>query len=168
MFRKRLLTFTRPLENDTYGIYKPLGVRLLNILPLVFSHLRKHRFRHHFVDILNPLCSCALETENKEHYFLHYQNNLPFRIILLNDLNNINTAIAFLNSNHLLRVILYGDESFNKETNCKMLTASIKFIKDPQRFEKSLFYCIQIIIKLLQLIRHIVVDRQGFIVNFLF
>ena len=70
---------------------------------------------------------------SQEHYFLHCQNNLSFRTTLMNDLNNINTAIASLNSNDLLRVILYGDESFNKETNCKILTASTK------RFEKSLF-----------------------------
>ena len=57
----------------------------------------------------------------------------------MNDLNNINTAIASINSNDFLRVILYGDKSFNKETNCKILTATIKFIKDTQRFEKSLF-----------------------------
>ena len=48
----------------------------------------------------------------------------------MNDLDNINTAIASLNSNGLFRAIFYGDESFNKETNCKILTASIKFIKD--------------------------------------
>ena len=57
----------------------------------------------------------------------------------MNDLNNINTAIASLNSNDLLKVILYGNESFNKETNCEILTASMKFIKETQRFEKSLF-----------------------------
>ena len=57
----------------------------------------------------------------------------------MNDLNNINTAIASLNSNAFLRVILYGDKSFNKEANCKILTASIIFVKDAQRFEKSLF-----------------------------
>ena len=57
----------------------------------------------------------------------------------MNDLNNINTAIALLNPNDFLRVILYGDKSFNRETNCKILTASIKFIEDIQRFEKSLF-----------------------------
>ena len=70
----------------------------------------------------------------------------------MNDLNYINTAIASLNSNDLLRVILYSDEMFNKETNCKILTAHIKFIKDTKRFEKSLFKCIQNIINLLQLI----------------
>ena len=126
-------------RKDTYGIYDPLGIRLLNRLHLSFSHLRKHKFRHNFADTLNPLCSCSLETEDTEHYFLCCQNNLSFHITLMNDLNNINTAIASLNSNDLLRVILYGDESFNKETNCKILTASIKFIKDTKRFEKSLF-----------------------------
>ena len=129
MFRKKLLTFTRPLENDTYGIYDPLGVNLLNRLRLGFSHLRKHKFRHNFADTLNPLCSCTLEIEDTEHYFLRYQNNILFRTTLMNDLNNINTSIASLNSNDFLRVILYGDKSFNKETNCKILTASIKFNK---------------------------------------
>ena len=129
MFRKKLLTFTRPLENDTYGIYDPLGVNLLNRLRLGFSHLRKHKFRHNFADTLNPLCSCTLEIEDTEHYFLRYQNNISFRTTLMNDLNNVNTSIASLNSNDFLRVILYGDKSFNKETNCKILTASIKFNK---------------------------------------
>ena len=76
MFRKKLLTFIRPLENDTYEIYDPLGVRLLNRLRLGFSYLREHKFRHNFADTLNPLCSCSFETEDAEHYFLRYQNNL--------------------------------------------------------------------------------------------
>ena len=103
------------------------------------SHLRENKFRHNFDDTLNPLCSCSLETEDTEHYFLRCQNNLSFCTTLMNDLNNINTAIASLNSNDLHRVILYGDESFNKETICKILTASTKFIKDTNCFEKSLF-----------------------------
>ena len=46
--------------------------------------------------------------------------------------------VASLNSNDFLRVILYEDKSFNKETNCKILTASIIFIIKDTRFEKSL------------------------------
>ena len=139
MFRKKLLTFIRPLENDTYGMYDPFGVRLLDRLRLGFSHLREHKFRHNFAYILNPFCSYSLETEDTEHYFLRCQNDLSLRTTLMNDLNNINTAINSLNPNDLLKVILYGDNSFNKETNCKILTASFKFMKDTQRFEKSLF-----------------------------
>ena len=112
MFRKKLLAFIRPLGNDTYGIYDPLGIRSPNRFRLGFSHLKEHKFRHNFDDTLNPLCSCSLETEDTDHYFLPYQNNLSFCKTLMNDLNNINTAIASLISNDLLRVILYGDESY--------------------------------------------------------
>ena len=97
MFRKRFLTFMRHLENDTYGIYDPLGVRLLNRLRVGFSYLRLRKFSHNFADTLNPLSSCSLETEDTEHYFLRCHNNLSFRTILMNDLNNVNTAIASLN-----------------------------------------------------------------------
>ena len=133
------MTSIRALENDTYGIYDPLGVRLLNRLRLGFGHLRERKFRHNFADTLNPLCLCSPEIEDTEHYFLRCQNNLSFCPTLMNDLKNTNTAIASLNSNDLLRIIFYGDESFNKESNCKILTPSIKFVKDTQRFEKSLF-----------------------------
>ena len=74
MFCKKLLIWIRPLENDTYEINDPFGVRLLSRFRLDFSHLRKHKFRHNFADTFNPSCSCSLETEDTEHYFLHFQN----------------------------------------------------------------------------------------------
>ena len=130
IFSKKFLTFIRPPENDKYRIYDPLGVRLLKRLRLGFSRFRKHKFRHNFADTLNQLYSCSFETEHTEHYFLCCQNNLSFHTTLMNNLNNISTAIASLNPNDLLRIILYRDKSFNRETNCKILTGFIKFIKD--------------------------------------
>ena len=130
MSRKKLLTFLRPAENDTYGIYDPLGVKLLNRLGLGVSHLKEHKFRLNFVDTLNPLSPCLIETEDTGHFFLRCQNSLSFCTTLMNDLNNINTAIAYFNQNDLLQVILYRDKNFNKETNCKILNASVKFTKD--------------------------------------
>ena len=127
----------RPLENDIYWINDPLGVRLLNRLCLGFSNLKEHKSRQNFADTLNPLCSCSLETEDTEHYFQRCESNLSFCTTLMNDLNN--TAIASLNPNDLLSVILYVDKWFNRETNCKKLTASIKLIKDTHHLEQSLF-----------------------------
>ena len=49
------------MENYTYGIYDPLGVRLLNRLRLGSTHLGEHKFRHNFPDTLNPLYSYSLE-----------------------------------------------------------------------------------------------------------
>ena len=62
-FRKKLLSFIKPIENKTSSIYDPLGIKLLNRLRVDFSHLNEHKFRHNFDDTLNPLCSCSLETE---------------------------------------------------------------------------------------------------------
>ena len=63
LFHKKLLAFISPLENNTYGIYDPLGVRLLNRLRLNFSHLREHKFTHNFAGALNRLCQCSLESK---------------------------------------------------------------------------------------------------------
>ena len=118
-----------------YRSYNPFGVRLLNRLGLGFIQLRKHKFRHNFVDTLNSLCPCSCETEDTERYFLRCQNNLSFCTTLTNDLSNINTTIVSLNSNDLLGVILYRDKSINKKTKSQILTATIKFIKDTQSFD---------------------------------
>ena len=126
MFRKKLLSF-RPLGNNTYGIYDPLGVILLNRLCLSFSNLWEHKFTLKFPDTLNPLCPCSLETEDTEHYFLSCQNNFSFRTTLVSNLNHVTIAVASLNPIDFLRVIIYRDKS-KKKTNCKVLSPTIKFI----------------------------------------
>ena len=41
----------------------------------IFSHLREHKFRHGFLDIFDPICSCRTnEIENTERYLLHCSN----------------------------------------------------------------------------------------------
>ena len=97
-FRKKLLAFMRPFRNSIYGIYDPLGVRLINRLGLGFNNLREHKFRQNFVDTVIPLCLSTLETENTKYFFLHCQNNLSSHTTLMNELNNISNAINYLNS----------------------------------------------------------------------
>ena len=69
-FEKMLLNFIRPTENNTYKIYDPLGIKLLTRLGFGFSHLSEHKFRDNFVDSLNPLRFCSVETESTLHFFL--------------------------------------------------------------------------------------------------
>ena len=139
MFRKKLLAFIRPVRNSMDGIYDPFGVKLINRLRLGFSHLREHKFRYNFADTVNPLCSCTLETENTEHFFLRCENNLSARTTLMNELSNISNAINSLNSTDLIRAILHGDKNFDNVTNFKIIAATIKFIKTTKRFEEALF-----------------------------
>ena len=71
LFRNTLLKFTRPVQRKTFNINGSVGVKLLTRLRLGFSHLREHKFRHGFRDILNPLCPCSVEAETTAHYFLY-------------------------------------------------------------------------------------------------
>ena len=134
-----LLKFIRPIENSTYKIYDPLGIKLLTRLRLGFSHLSEHKFRHNFADSLNPLCSCSLETESTLHFFLRCQNYTTLRRALMTDLKNINDAIMSLNESDLLHVMLYGSKNFDNNMNISILTATIKFIKNTERFDQPLF-----------------------------
>ena len=57
----------------------------------------------------------------------------------MTDLKNINDAIMSLNESGLLHVILYGNKNFDSNMNISILTATIKFIKDTERFDQPLF-----------------------------
>ena len=138
IFRKKLLAFIRPVGNSMYGIYDPFGVKLFNRLRLGFRHLPEHKFRHNFADTVNLLCSCTLETENTEHFFLRCQSNLSAGLTIINKLSNISNVINSLNSTDFFRVILYGDKNFDNVTNLKIITTTIKFIKTTKSFEEAL------------------------------
>ena len=55
------------------------------------------------------------------------------------DLKNINDAFMTLNESDLLDVLLYGNKSFDNNMNISKLTSTIKFIKDTESFDQSLF-----------------------------
>ena len=139
MFRKKLLNFIRSSGKSIFNVYDPQGSKLLNRLRLGFSHLPEHKFRHNFADTVNPLCSCALETESTDHFFLRCQNYVSFRTALMNELSSINSGIISLRPSALLEVILYGDKMLSDNSNQQILTATINYIKNTQRFEQSLF-----------------------------
>ena len=88
---------------------------------------------------MNPLYSCALETESTDHFFLSCQNYVSFRTAIMNEFSSINPGIISLRPSALLEVILYGDKMLSDNSNQQILTATINYIKNTQRFEQSLF-----------------------------
>ena len=57
----------------------------------------------------------------------------------MSDFKNINDAIMSLNESDLLHVILYRNKNFDNNMNMSILTATIKIIKDSERFDKPPF-----------------------------
>ena len=63
IFKKKLLKFIRPSGNSIFRCHNPKGIKLLTRLRLGLSHLREHKFKHGFLDSLNPVCSCGQNVE---------------------------------------------------------------------------------------------------------
>ena len=143
---KKLLQFIRPIENSTYRIHDPTGIKLANRLRAGFSHFQEHKLRYNFVDTLNPLCTCALETECTGHFFLHCHNYTSLRTILMNESRDINSSLASCSCNDILGVILCGDKRFNPCMKKRILPATIKYIKNMQKsfllFFSIFFICL--------------------------
>ena len=57
----------------------------------------------------------------------------------MNELSSISSGIISLRPSALLEVILYGDKMLSDNSNQQILTATIKYMKNTQRFEQSLF-----------------------------
>ena len=91
-FKSKLLSFIRPSKRSIFNVNDPEGVKYLTRLSLRFSHLNERKFRHGFLDTLNPLCNCILQVEDNEHYFLRCFNFENSRRSLFIDMSSINSS----------------------------------------------------------------------------
>ena len=59
---------------------------------------------------------------------------LDFITTLITDLKNVNDFNLPFNESDLLHVILHGNKNFHNNMNIRILTVTIKFIKDSETF----------------------------------
>ena len=57
----------------------------------------------------------------------------------MDELRSINSGTISLRPSALLEVILYGDKMLSDNSHQQILTATLNYIKNTQRFEQSLF-----------------------------
>ena len=67
------------------------------------------------------------------------QNFSNQRNVLFDDLNSVNSDILKMNENVIVQVLLSGNKSFSKDMNYRIITSSIRFIRDRKKFDESLF-----------------------------
>ena len=88
-FLKRILKFIRLSPNDRYNCFNGKGIKHLTRLPLGLSHLRYYKFKHRFLDSLNPICSSVFDVERTCHFLLHCPNFINERSLLLNNVSRL-------------------------------------------------------------------------------
>ena len=62
------------------------------------------------------------------------------RLILINNIRNIDNNILNLNDSGILEVLLFGNSSFNNTKNTYILNTTIEYIVSSKRFEVPLFH----------------------------
>ena len=92
-----------------------------------------------FQDCLNPLCSCSLQVETTNHYFLHCHYYNDICKTLLDTVKEItNRCLSDFNDETLVNLFLYGNSIYSLEENKEVIKASINFILSSQRFAGAL------------------------------
>ena len=135
----------RAIRNSVFNVADIYGIKLLTRLRVGLSHLREHKFRHNFQDIINLLCSCSLEIESTTLFFLSCQNLITPRTSLVNELRKVDSNILNLDEISLTNLLLYSDNKYENKVNKKIL-ASINFILSTKRFQGPLMWlyvCLQ-------------------------
>ena len=116
IFKKRILSFIRPLPNKVSNSHNPQGLKLLTRLRLGLSLLCYHKFRHNF--------------------FLYCPNFMECRNTLIRKISEINNDLITHYDLALIET-LFGDNSFSHHDNSKILDATIAFIVASKSFDNS-------------------------------
>ena len=140
IFKKRYMEFYRINANSIFRIHNPVGIKLLTRLRVGLSHLREHKFNHHFHDTGNPYCSCdGKSIESVEHYLLSCPNHARSRILLFENLSSISSLVTFTRDSLTTEILLYGKSTFDDCTNKKIIESTINFLIESSRFSDPLF-----------------------------
>ena len=145
VFKSNILRFIRPTPNSVYICHKPRGVCLITRLKLGLSHLREQKFKHGFLDTLNPLCSCGNDVESTEYFLLHCSQFVNERRTLLSTFGNFNYSSLGNTSNVLTQTLLFGNTLLSPSDNSEILKATIDFILSTKRFDGQLFEIMKVV-----------------------
>ena len=137
--QKLVIKSWKTTQNSIYNIHDPLGIKYLTRLRLGLSHLNEHKFRQNFQDCLNSLCSCSLEIETTNHFFLHFHYHNDIRKILLDTVKKITKkCLSDFSDEALVNLPPYGNSIYSIEENKEVIKAFINVILSSQRFAGAL------------------------------
>ena len=81
----------------------------------------------------------ALKWNQENIFFLHCHHYTNICKTLLNTVEMIDESILNVNDDDLIEILLFGNCKCSLERNSSLIKASISYIKNSERFNKSLF-----------------------------
>ena len=135
---KSILQFIRPIPNRTFNCHNPIGIKLITRLRLCLSHLRDHKFKHNFLDCLNPICCRGKDIETIVHYLFHCSNFSDERSIFFDNIRSIDGNVLSGSDSRTSETLLFGISSYNDTKNQSILNTTIDYILSTKRFDVPL------------------------------
>ena len=139
LFKRAIFDFLHPIPTPMFKINRLSVFLFLTQLRVGFRHLREHKFRHVFLDIVDLICSCRTNAvENTKHYFLNYSNFANQCTILFDDLRNIGINYGSLDASTFSRMLLFGNPKFYN-VNSDITYGVIKVVESTNHFSGSIY-----------------------------
>ena len=138
IFKKTFLRFIRPSGNSVFRYHDLKGVKLLTRQGLSLSHLWEHKFKHGFLDSLDPTCRCGQDTETSTHLLFHCSYYSNERLTFLNIIKNTDMNILGKNDLKVKETLLCGDNSSDDTNNTLIMNATMESLIASRRFDVPL------------------------------
>ena len=111
-------------------MYDPPREKTLTRLRLNFSHLKEHKFRHRFADMINSMCVCRADVETTEHLLLRCYFYSTQRFKLFDNLERATSNFKKLSGKNQVSFLLYGPQIYTSENvNQNIIKIVIKYLK---------------------------------------
>ena len=128
---------TKKKGNFLFSVYDFLGVKLLTLLRLQFSHLNEHKVRHGFGDTVISMCGCNAEIKDIEHFLLRCHFYYIQRFELFNNINKVDLSFRQVDAKEQVNILLYGyPPNISNTLNQDIIKFLINFLKKSGYFDK--------------------------------
>ena len=132
--KNHLSSLFRPKPKSIFDIFDPIGTKILFQLRLGLSKLRHHKKNHNFLDTPNDICLCKNGIEDTNHFLFKCKFHARHRATLASIVIPILTRNGLNHLSNVEHLYLYGDQSLSFLENKNIILATIKYIKNSNRF----------------------------------
>ena len=134
LLKNDIISLIRPESKRFFNIHDHTGLRFLFQLRLRLSPLKEHKHCHNFIDTPSGTCYCNKGIEDTSHFLLSCPSYTVQSVTLVTSVKEILLKVNLIHLEDHSNLYLYGDPSINYSDNKNIILATIKYIKDTQRF----------------------------------
>ena len=123
LFKKALYIF----QNQNTAAYFLFDIDTLYLAIIKNRHMVVSYYRGCH-DCVSPVCYCGQDIETTTHFLLHCPNHHCARKTLFDKKNQVKGTILRRSDSAITKILLFGDNKLDFETNKILLMSKIEFI----------------------------------------